>query len=369
VPSRHHLLTVGAFIIIATLTLVGLAACGGSSKATGASPHPDSASAGYAWAVGDGGVIMATTDGGARWNSQNSGTTSTLASVAFADAEHGWAAGGRTNGETSSDTQLVLTTSDGGVHWARQTLGQPGGRLFAVACTDSSHVWVGGQDGTGKGAVILASTDDGATWTTQYADHVAADEVSAIAFADATHGWALTGYGKVLATWDGGAHWAAQRIPAPRPLLLRQVACSDADHCWIVGVGAKNPSLLLASTDGGTTWRAIATPKALFAVESVRALDARRVDLGGLGRKPGAGIFTSTDGGAGWRASSGTVLNDVLAIAGHESGTLWAVSDDAIAASTDGGSTWTTQTKLPSVGSMFHDVACPLAKGGESTSP
>ena len=184
-------------------------------------------------------------------------------------------------------------------------------------------------------------------------------------------GWAVTTYGKVLATSDGGAHWAVQRIPGPRPLLLGQMACSDADHCWIVGVGAKNPRLLLATADGGTTWRTIATPKALFSVQAVWALDAGRVVPGGENLNPGTAIFTSTDGGASWRAASGAVPNDVQAIAGRESGTLWAVGDDAIAASTDRGSTWTTQATYPSpsMGSTFRDVACPLTRGGGSTSP
>ena len=243
-PSRHHRLLVGTFIIVAALAVFGLAACGASTKTTGASPHPSSDPAGYAWAVGDRGVIMATTDGGAHWVKQKSGTTRILSGVAFADAKHGWAVGGMNNGETDTRTQLVLSTSDGGTHWAGETLGRRGGYLLAVACSDPSHVWVGGTYGNGTGAEILASTDGGVTWTTQYRDHLADDLISAIVFADASHGWALTEYGQVLATSDGGAHWAAQRIPGPRPLMWVQLACSDADHCWIAGLGAKNPSTL-----------------------------------------------------------------------------------------------------------------------------
>ena len=231
--------------------------------------------------MGDRGVIMATTDGGAHWVKQKSGTTRILSGVAFADAKHGWAVGGMNNGETDTRTQLVLSTSDGGTHWAGETLGRRGGYLLAVACSDPSHVWVGGTYGNGTGAEILASTDGGVTWTTQYRDHLADDLISAIVFADASHGWALTEYGQVLATSDGGAHWAAQRIPGPRPLMWVQLACSDADHCWIAGLGAKNPALLLATADGGATWRTVATPKALSAIQAVWAPDTDRVVLGG----------------------------------------------------------------------------------------
>nr|MCU0294777.1 YCF48-related protein [Candidatus Nanopelagicales bacterium] len=49
----------------------------------------------HGWAVGDGGTILATSDGGATWTAQSSGTTeNVLYGVAFTDASHGWAVGG-----------------------------------------------------------------------------------------------------------------------------------------------------------------------------------------------------------------------------------------------------------------------------------
>lgn len=76
----------------------------------------------------------------------------------------------------------------------------------------------------------------------------------------------------------------------------------------------------------------------------------------------GAAIFASTNGGVRWRVSSGTIPNGVVALAGLESATLWAVGDDTIAVSTDGGSTWAAQATFPtaSAGSVFRDVACPF---------
>ena len=46
------------------------------------------------WIVGDQGVILHTTDGGATWTPQTSGVTDDLAGVTFVDAQHGWAVGG-----------------------------------------------------------------------------------------------------------------------------------------------------------------------------------------------------------------------------------------------------------------------------------
>ena len=47
-----------------------------------------------AWAVGNGGVIMHSTDGGANWTVQASPTTDPLAGITFSDAQHGCAVGG-----------------------------------------------------------------------------------------------------------------------------------------------------------------------------------------------------------------------------------------------------------------------------------
>jgi len=46
-----------------------------------------------AWAVGTGGTILYTTDGGTTWNGQTSGTTQTLLGVSAADASTAWAVG------------------------------------------------------------------------------------------------------------------------------------------------------------------------------------------------------------------------------------------------------------------------------------
>jgi len=62
--------------------------------------------AAHGWAVGEGGVIVATTNGGVAWSAQTSGSSELLTSVAFSDATHGWAVGW--NGT------ILATTSGGG---------------------------------------------------------------------------------------------------------------------------------------------------------------------------------------------------------------------------------------------------------------
>jgi hypothetical protein len=61
------------------------------------------------WAVGAGGVILHTSDGGAGWIGQASGTTGSLYGVHFSDANVGWVVG---------DFGAILHTTTGGSTWS-----------------------------------------------------------------------------------------------------------------------------------------------------------------------------------------------------------------------------------------------------------
>jgi len=75
---------------------------------------------------------------GGGWVMQRSGTTTFLADVAFADASHGWAVG---NGGT------ILATSDGGATWSAQSSGTTNG-LYGVSFPDANGGWAMGDQGT-----------------------------------------------------------------------------------------------------------------------------------------------------------------------------------------------------------------------------
>ncbi len=73
------------------------------------------------WAVGIGGLVLHTSDGGGSWVRQRSGIATDLTAVDFVDARHGWAA-------AAGDT--LLRTSDGGgsISSTRSTGGRSGRR-------------------------------------------------------------------------------------------------------------------------------------------------------------------------------------------------------------------------------------------------
>ena len=88
----------------------------------------------------------ATSDGGATWSAQISGSGVGLGDVTFTDAAHGWAVG---NGGT------ILATSDGGATWSAQSSGSSAD-LRAVTFSDVAHGWAVGADG----AILAITSSD-----------------------------------------------------------------------------------------------------------------------------------------------------------------------------------------------------------------
>ena len=102
------------------------------------------------WAVGHGGTILSSTDEGASWSQQVSGTTSNLIDVSFADASNGWAVG-------ASGT--ILSTSNGGGTWTPVASPAPTFAHVGVHAVSATEIWIVGTVG-----LLVHTTDGGVTW-------------------------------------------------------------------------------------------------------------------------------------------------------------------------------------------------------------
>jgi photosystem II stability/assembly factor-like uncharacterized protein len=265
------------------------------------------------WAVGSGGGILATTDGGAGWTAQASNTTDDLKGVNFADAADGWAVG---------DQGTIVHTSDGGATWAAQASGTSYD-LTGVAFTDAQNGWATGQafspDGYSSG-VILHTTNGGQDWATQYASTFDPNTdfvgiaFSAVAFADAQHGWAVgetlgtdSTYTAtvVMHTSDGGATWTKQLDYNPPfqsntdEATLASVACTDAEHAVAVG-SDENGAEVWRTTNGGQTWSRVKVPASASGYNDVVFADANHGWAVGGPYGSGSSIIRTTNGGATW---------------------------------------------------------------------
>ena len=121
-----------------------------------------------------------------------------LCGVAFPDAQHGWAVG--VDDRKPDNGGLILATTDGGAHWQVQKAGTTN-QLFDVAFTDATHGWAVGEE-YARGGTILATTDGGAHWQVQRSG--VANQLLGVAFPDTTHGWAVGDWGTIIATSSKG---------------------------------------------------------------------------------------------------------------------------------------------------------------------
>ena len=198
-----------------------------------------------AWAVGCGGVIMHSADGGATWVRQQSPVMGTLSDVAFVDALHGCAVGGL----------------------------QP---LESLGASPASTT------------ALVFTTDGGATWLP--AERPGDAALAAVSFADAVNGWAVGSGGTILHTADGGVHWTAQRSGITHDLWA--VTFVDARHGYAAGDG----DMLLETTDAGLTWARIRPAARLFWEDCTSlAVDAAGTLWAALGARNVSGDFARLD--------------------------------------------------------------------------
>ncbi|MGU7771786.1 WD40/YVTN/BNR-like repeat-containing protein [Burkholderia sp. MR1-5-21] len=198
----------------------------------------------------------------------------------------------------------------------------------------------------GEHGVVLLSDDDGHTYRQARRVPVSAT-LSAVAFADAQHGWAVGQWGAILATRDGGETWEKQRIDtsADQPLFSVNFT-NDRD-----GVAVGLWSLMLQTHDGGNTWTRTTLPKPPGGGKADRNLYHVFDDRHGaiyIAAEQGT-VLRSTDGGANWRYLqtggkgslwAGVAMPDGRIVVGGLLGSLFQ--------SSDGGANWSplsTETK------------------------
>jgi len=367
------------------------------------------------WAGGSGftggdGVVVATTDGSAWVPQALPPGTGPLAGLTCASTSHCWSVGGNpfvgfpltgasvraarsghaarvsaaaisgsprpssTIGFAYGSAGMIVATTDGGTTWTTQTVSSSGlTSLSAMSCPDAVHCWALATDSTGA-PVVLATTDG---WKTASTESLPSgiDLPSDITCATTSDCWvvgaqvditqtSVSESGVVLATTDGGTTWTPQSLPIGTGLLAG-VACASSSDCWAAGYDLfSQVGTVVATTDGGATWSAQTLPNGTGVLAGVAC--ASSSDCWAVGSQPfgSAGeVVATTDGGAAWALQS--VPRDsgpLSAVSCPSATTCWAIGSpyngSGVLATTDGGTTWATQLLPFGVGGL-SDISCP----------
>ena len=197
------------------------------------------------WACGDllrgAGVIISTKDGGKTWGRQSSGTSVALYGIFFLNAQNGWAVGG--NG-------TILVTNNGGSKWtilkggsASAAIGEGDPGLWDVQFVTPQKGWITGENGS-----IKMTTDGGKTWVDQKSG--TDSNMSALKFVNENVGWAVGEGAVITATTDGGKTWVVQKSGLTEEWFYGVDFVSDQDG-YVVG----DYGTIMHTIDGGNTWK------------------------------------------------------------------------------------------------------------------
>jgi len=169
------------------------------------------------WGQGRG-VVASTSNGGASWLVAEVDVWGELRDVVFTSPFDGCAVGGDYGPDGDWLTGVVLRTWDGGASWARVAVYPEA--LQAVAFVDALHGWAAG----GRGA-LLRTVDGGTTW--QPVVPVTATGTYALASGGPDRLWLAGGGGTIIFTAEGA--WV-DPLPAPAlPKAPRRQSLTLAD--------------------------------------------------------------------------------------------------------------------------------------------
>jgi photosystem II stability/assembly factor-like uncharacterized protein len=312
-------------------------------------------------AVGDDGTVLFTSDGGATWERAitPTGVSASLRAIAFSSQQ---------TGVTVGSAETVLYTEDGGKSWQQAKLptGIETGNFHAVTLRHE-----GTGLAVGSGEVILRTEDNGKTWsraTTPSAE--VRVNLKAVTFLNSTT--AITsGTSReerrsmgaelpILRTVDGGKTWARAKFPTGIAADVRAMAIDDLNTAIIVGSGANvwhSPdktassaasfgAAIMATDDGGETWTRIVLAPAVG--------QSSLYDIVFTGSKTALAVGNSqilhtADGGKNWQKAEtpDAIKFPLQKIVFSDSKNGIAIGDtESIAWTEDGGLNW-IRSKLP----------------------
>jgi len=274
--------------------------------------------------VGLNGGIQKTSDGGGTWTAQNSGPTSALFDASCATASTCVVVGG---GYYYNEPGAILTTTDRGATWVAQQR-QLNQRLDSVSCPTTSLCLAVGFDSSstgGNAAVILRSTDGGASWSPQSLAFTATYLFGVSCSSAST--CVAVGRNEILTTTDGGATWT---LRSPAATLLA-VSCPSPTTCYAVGSQGE-----IIATKDGQTWTAQNSRTSAY-LSSISCPTASTC----YALSPQGAVFDTVDGGSNWN-NGGYVPQQVIRC--WTATSCVAVGNRDLAYQTsNGGATWSTE--------------------------
>ncbi|HZI19294.1 MAG TPA: hypothetical protein VEY09_11935 [Pyrinomonadaceae bacterium] len=289
----------------------------------------------------------------AQWVEQPSGTDVRLRGVSAVSARVAWASG---------DRGTYLRTTDGGKTWRAGVV--PGAEALDFRDVDAFDERTAYLLAIGEGerSRVYKTTDGGRTWRLQFTNQHPSGFFDCMAFWDRRRGLAVSdpvgGRFLIITTEDGGRTWRESPASGMPPALEGEGAFAASGTCVAVrgernawfGTGGPGGARVFRTTDGGRTWKVSMTPLAHGKSAGVFSLafitPESGVAVGGDYTKEGeatASAAFTRDGGRTWRLADGPPrgYRSGLALFGNTpAAPLIAVGPSGADLTLDGGQNW-----------------------------
>lgn len=262
------------------------------------------------WAVGTGGKILYTSNGGSTWTAQTSGTTGGFRAIDCTDTSNCWA--------TENTNGGLFKTTNGGSTWTNPA--SPG-YGHSIDFVDTSNGWIG-SGSPGAGGYVFHTTGGGSSWTSALMG--SNYQIDAVRFVDTNTGWQVFNFGgsgfiyKTTAGGDQG-EWTAQTPPTNTELNGLELV--DANTVWTVGANGST-GMIGKTTNGGTNWSA-QTSGVSVTLRGIDCIDANSCWVVG----DSGTIITTTNGGTNWSSQTSGTSTGLYAVSFADSANGWAVGN------------------------------------------
>ena len=235
------------------------------------------------WAVGEGGAVIKTTNGGQKWIWYESGIENTLRTVAAIN-----------NGQrviAAGDGGIIIISEDAGETWNTIPSGTTD-NIWNMQMITNDIGWMVGEGGT-----ALKTSNGGLNWIQQPMPYPNVPYWD-ISFLDTLFGYVCSSSGIVLRTTNGGSNWQIQQAGDTRSLYT--IYALDTLRASAGGFAGK----VVYTTDGGSNWLTAGGGISAPEINKIKFMN----DIKGFLASSG-GFFKSTDAGSSWASVGDLTLS------------------------------------------------------------
>jgi photosystem II stability/assembly factor-like uncharacterized protein len=204
--------------------------------------------------------ILMTFDGGTSWTRVKAPrATRTLSSVACPSVSACYAVGPNQNADQAPPHAYIISTSDGGAIWKKDSLLVRASSLNGISCASVRRCVATGVASDGHAGIILVTRSSGRKW--KRADvPPSINGLGGVECLDRSRcisvGSQLDFAAAIILSRDGGLDWTTAHY---RWTILGGLTCPTTEECLVGGLSSTGGAVY-ATRDAGTTWNAQRLP-------------------------------------------------------------------------------------------------------------